>query len=549
MSNLQVGDQMVSSVQSAQLLALVHSEANYVDRCCSDALQIREQLQAVVAEATLTPEFGSRSSARRTAALPTREEVLQEHRRLSLACGRAVLQVAEAEKLQAQLIEAVQQAESHAAKAKAAASALHDAPPAGSAGEGAASSSGRELAAMSQEVAAADAAATRAQQQAEEVRGLVGSAAEMVPRLSEQVRTAAAETLLLLQRLDELEELDDQSKAVNQWSQLQQRRWKWYADKLPKRTVGLSRWSGYFLALILVVMLVFEPLEALTSWRFGPDYRVVFRVAEVLTLPAALLWVAGGFARRGEGPGQVPWSGRWRLGLRRFLVVQVFSVVVVTVWWTLAVLGPVDREILWLPGRLAFVWTPLWSAVGSAAVVFMGLAFWHGCARLAPGTPEHPAELARSEVADPKRLQEAVVSFRRAGLKGFVVGEDGRTSTSKVQAALWFVALLFGLLLLLLVGRSPNCVHQDAGLAPQMPVMRAGNCPAGDLALGTVQFSLALGADFPWEYLLLLGLPVGVAVAAKAQVLDMRARLSKAGEGRNEGTDVKAPPIRQAPLA
>jgi hypothetical protein len=79
------------------------------------------------------------------------------------------------------------------------------------------------------------------------------------------------------------------------------------------------------------------------------------------------------------------------------------------------------------------------------------------------------------------------------------------------QVALWTVGLVFGLLALLLLGRSPSC-PAEAGEET------FGSCPAGALA-SRVDFGDLLGDDFRWEYLFLLGWPLTVAITAKRQVL------------------------------
>lgn len=70
------------------------------------------------------------------------------------------------------------------------------------------------------------------------------------------------------------------------------------------------------------------------------------------------------------------------------------------------------------------------------------------------------------------------------GAGTLVIGDDGRTSTSKLQALLWTYAVLWALISLL------------AGL-------------------GVDAFSKALGGDLREEYLLLLGGPYAAAIAAK----------------------------------
>jgi hypothetical protein len=95
----------------------------------------------------------------------------------------------------------------------------------------------------------------------------------------------------------------------------------------------------------------------------------------------------------------------------------------------------------------------------------------------------------------------------RSGLRALGIGADGRSSTSKVAAALWTVAILYALLVLLMLGRTPNCPD---------PSNRWGDCPSGKKTQALRQdLSEVLGEGFRAEYLLLLGLPVGTAVFAK----------------------------------
>ena len=83
------------------------------------------------------------------------------------------------------------------------------------------------------------------------------------------------------------------------------------------------------------------------------------------------------------------------------------------------------------------------------------------------------------------------VTFRRRGLKAAVMGQDGRASTSKTQVALWTGAVVWALVDLLLLARA---------------------YPGGTL------FTNAVTTNWRPEYLVLLGLPVAAATAAKATV-------------------------------
>jgi hypothetical protein len=64
--------------------------------------------------------------------------------------------------------------------------------------------------------------------------------------------------------------------------------------------------------------------------------------------------------------------------------------------------------------------------------------------QLAPGDPRpEPAVSALPEAQQSALVKRdlAIVAERRSGLRGFIVGADGRVSTSKVQAVLWTGAL------------------------------------------------------------------------------------------------------------
>jgi|SRR5215218_2268027 len=74
---------------------------------------------------------------------------------------------------------------------------------------------------------------------------------------------------------------------------------------------------------------------------------------------------------------------------------------------------------------------------------------------------------------------------KRHGIAGLFIGDDNRTSTSKVQAMLWTYAVLWALVSLL-------------------------------VGAGAEAFSDALGKDLREEYFLLLGGPYAAAIAAKA---------------------------------
>ena len=244
----------------------------------------------------------------------------------------------------------------------------------------------------------------------------------------------------------------------------------------------------------------------------------------VLALICAILWVPAGFPARGR---PVPaMSVRRRGAYQRGVIVGGAVAAVLIVTWVYAVSGPAHHWFLWFAGRRNFVWTPAWSALGSAFIVATGLLFAHGLARIF-STAEHPDDFTpdpnKPETEDEQRRENAI-AFRTAGLKGAVVGADGIASTSRLMPALWTVALLFGVVLLLLVGRTPHCPKP---LMPNFvnPSGVGGSCPGGALTLGTVSFADQLGKNFPWDYLLLLGFPVGAALTAKWQAITFGDRL------------------------
>jgi hypothetical protein len=99
----------------------------------------------------------------------------------------------------------------------------------------------------------------------------------------------------------------------------------------------------------------------------------------------------------------------------------------------------------------------------------------------------------QSGVADGAAADAAqeTLAYRRRGLKAAVIGQDGRASTSKAQVVLWTGAVVWALVDLLLLARA---------------------YPGGNLFTGSVT------SNWRPEYLVLLGLPVAAATAAKAAV-------------------------------
>lgn len=123
--------------------------------------------------------------------------------------------------------------------------------------------------------------------------------------------------------------------------------------------------------------------------------------------------------------------------------------------------------------RAAAAWTGLFVVV-ALAVVAQGILLWYQARVTEPNAPS------------------GNLAFRRRGLKAAVIGQDGRASTSKTQVALWTAAVVWALVDLLLLARA---------------------YPRGNL------FSGAVTTNWRPEYLVLLGLPVAAATAAKAAVV------------------------------
>jgi hypothetical protein len=237
---------------------------------------------------------------------------------------------------------------------------------------------------------------------------------------------------------------------------------------------------------------------------------------------------------------------RTRRKIALFLVVA--GIVLITAWWA----GSVFSTSGWvfLSRQLAWRFTPRWAAVTAALIVALAMLCTHWACRLSRDTPEKPTPEELAALDEPGRARR-IREFRRSGLKGLVVGGDGRASTSLVQVAIWSVALVFALLfLLVLIGRSPNCP------AAAENASHFGSCPANTMA--GISFADLLGRNFRWEYLFLLGWPVALAVFAKQQVfkaldeIDAEtgaatdASMPKAGSAEAVGTDpkseVKSPP-------
>ena len=114
--------------------------------------------------------------------------------------------------------------------------------------------------------------------------------------------------------------------------------------------------------------------------------------------------------------------------------------------------------------------------VAALAVVAQAILLWYQ-ARMVGATKPAPAQ--------------PTLAFRRRGLKAAIIGQDGRASTSKTQVVLWTAAVVWALIDLLLLARA---------------------YPSGNL------FTHAVTNSWRPEYLVLLGLPLAAATAAKAVV-------------------------------
>jgi hypothetical protein len=95
---------------------------------------------------------------------------------------------------------------------------------------------------------------------------------------------------------------------------------------------------------------------------------------------------------------------------------------------------------------------------------------------------------------------------RRRGLGGLVIGTDGRASTSKVQAVLWTFAVFFAIAFMLVWGRSLGCDKASNS--------KSAVCVEASKARGA--FNVFVDRGLQAEYFVLMGFPIGVAVAAKA---------------------------------
>ena len=171
-------------------------------------------------------------------------------------------------------------------------------------------------------------------------------------------------------------------------------------------------------------------------------------------------------------------------------------------WWLLAIAAVgvaawltvvVARGTQFTVGhRAAAAWTAL-LVVAALAIVAQVILLWYqsrlpGVAGAAPG--------------------QLTLAYRRRGLKAAVMGKDGRASTSKTQVVLWTAAVVWALVDLLLLARAYH---------------------------GGTLFTNAVTSNWRPEYLVLLGLPVAAATAAKAVVAG-----ANSGQGPASSADAAA---------
>jgi hypothetical protein len=127
-------------------------------------------------------------------------------------------------------------------------------------------------------------------------------------------------------------------------------------------------------------------------------------------------------------------------------------------------------------------------------------------ALIALGAIVVPLWLVRQMVTVPSSPGDNLAQRRRRRLGALVIGTDGRASTSKMQAVLWTFAVLYAIAFMLLWGRSLGC--GDAARKAQAICQAASGARA--------VFTDFVNRGLQPEYFVLLGFPVGAAVAAKA---------------------------------
>jgi hypothetical protein len=117
-----------------------------------------------------------------------------------------------------------------------------------------------------------------------------------------------------------------------------------------------------------------------------------------------------------------------------------------------------------------------------------------------------PVALARALAGAPQTEGAKPAARRRRGFGGLVIGKDGRASTSKLQAVLWTFAVFFALVFMLFWGRSLGCGEAS----------RSNQTVCQSAAKARSSFEDFLNHGLQPEYFILLGFPLGAAVAAKA---------------------------------
>lgn len=122
------------------------------------------------------------------------------------------------------------------------------------------------------------------------------------------------------------------------------------------------------------------------------------------------------------------------------------------------------------------------------------------------------------------------VAARRRGIKALVIGADGRASTSKLQAVLWFFAVFYAFAFFFAWGRSTNCSNAKV----------AGSVPCQQAKAARQTFDNVVNDPLQPAYFVLLGFPLTAAIAAKALTVNKIAdgtltKTSIAGGGAGNG--------------
>lgn len=165
-------------------------------------------------------------------------------------------------------------------------------------------------------------------------------------------------------------------------------------------------------------------------------------------------------------------------------------------------IGSMEESVGWCPSTTSAVgWTRWRGAMLATFTVNRPLACVFALAALVV-----PLLLARQFIGKRPPAGGPVVEARRSGLGALVIGTDGRASTSKVQAVLWTFAVFFAIAFMLVWGRSVGCGDaKDKGSAVCVEATKARSA-----------FDDFVNRGLQAEYFVLLGFPLGVAVAAKA---------------------------------